>query len=30
MHNVHTSEETLEVASVQRTWEFLCRVIAQK
>lgn len=30
MHNVHTSEETLEVASVKRTWEFLCRVIAQK
>ena len=29
MHNVHTSEETLEVASVQRTWEFLCRVIAE-
>ena len=28
MHNVHTSEETLEVGSVQRTWEFLCRVIA--
>lgn len=30
MHNVHTSEETLEVASVRRTWEFLCRVIAEK
>lgn len=30
MHNVHTSEETLEVGSVQRTWKFLCRVIAQK
>lgn len=30
MHNVHTSEETLEVTSVQRTWEFLCRVIAEK
>lgn len=30
MHNVHTSEETLEVASVQRTWEFLCQVIAEK
>lgn len=30
MHNVHTSEETLEVASVQRTWGFLCRVIAEK
>ena len=30
MHNVHTSEETLEVGSVQRTWEFLCRVIAEK
>ncbi len=30
MSNVHTSEETLEVGSVRRTWEFLCRVIAQK
>lgn len=30
MHNVHTSEETLEVASVQRTWDFLCQVIAEK
>ena len=30
MQNVHTSEESLEVGSVQRTWEFLCRVIAQK
>lgn len=30
MHHVHTFEETLEVASVQRTWEFLCRVIAEK
>ena len=30
MHNVHTSEETLEIDSVRRTWEFLCRVIAQK
>lgn len=30
MHNVHTSEETLEVDSVQRTWGFLCRVIAEK
>lgn len=30
MHNVHTCEETLEVGSVQRTWEFLCRVIAEK
>ena len=30
MHNVHTSEETLGVGSVQRTWEFLCRVIAEK
>ena len=30
MHDVHTSEETLEVTSVRRTWEFLCRVIAQK
>ena len=30
MHNVHTSEETLEVDSVQRTWGFLCRVIEEK
>lgn len=30
MHNVHTSEETLEIGSVRRTWEFLCRVIAEK
>ena len=30
MHNVHTSEETLEVGSVQRTWDFLCQVLAEK
>lgn len=30
MHKVHTCEETLEVASVQRTWEYLCQVIAEK
>ena len=30
MHNVHTSEETLEVGSVQRTWEFLCQILAEK
>ena len=30
MHNVHTSEETLEVGSVQRTWDFLCQVIAEQ
>lgn len=30
MHNVHTCEETLEVASVKRTWDFLCQVIAEK
>lgn len=30
MHNVHTSEETLEVASVKRTWEFLCQVLAHR
>ncbi len=30
MCNVHTSEETLEVASVQRTWEYLCAVLAEK
>ena len=30
MHDIHTSEETLEVGSVQRTWEFLCQVLAEK
>ncbi len=30
MHNVHTSEETLEVESTRRMWEFLCQVIAEK
>ena len=30
MKNVHTSEETLDVASVKRTWEFLCQVLAQR
>jgi len=30
MCNVHTFEETLEVASVQRTWEYLCAVLAEK
>ena len=30
MHNVHTSEETLEVASVKRTWEFLCQVLEHR
>ena len=30
MHNVHTSEETLEVESVQRMWQFLCAVLAEK
>lgn len=30
MRGVHTFEETLDVASVQRCWEFLCAVLAQK
>lgn len=30
MHGVHTSEERLDVASVQRCWDFLCRVLAEK
>lgn len=27
MHNIHTSRETLEIASTQRTWEFLQAVL---
>lgn len=27
MHNIHTSRETLEIASTQRTWEFLLEVL---
>lgn len=30
MENVHTSEETLDVASVKRVWEFLCAVVEEK
>lgn len=30
MKGVHTFEETLDVESVQRVWEFLCRVLAVK
>lgn len=30
MHDVHTYEETLEVASVQRIWEFLLAVLAER
>lgn len=30
MRGVHTFEETLDVASVQRCWEFLCAVLAVK
>lgn len=30
MRGVHTFEETLEVASVQRCWEFLCAVLAER
>ena len=27
MHDIHTSRETLEIASTQRTWEFLKEVL---
>ncbi len=30
MHNVHTSEETLDVASVARCYEYLCEVLKEK
>lgn len=30
MRGVHTFEETLDIASVQRCWEFLCAVLAEK
>ncbi len=30
MKNVHTFEETLEVDSVSRTWEYLCQILAEK
>lgn len=30
MHDVHTSEERLDVESVKRVWEFLCAVLAEK
>ncbi len=30
MKNVHTFEETLEVESVRRTWEYLCQILAEK
>lgn len=30
MHNVHTSEEKLDIASVRRTYEFLCEVLKEK
>ena len=27
MHNIHTSRETLEIASTERTWNFLLEVL---
>ena len=30
MSNVHTAEESLDIASVQRTWEFLQKVLARR
>ena len=27
MHDIHTSRERLEIASVERTWNYLCRVL---
>lgn len=30
MQHVHTFEETLEVESVRRTWEYLCQILAEK
>lgn len=27
MHNIHTSRETLEIASTERTWKFLLEVL---
>ncbi|MGN0335200.1 MAG: aminoacyl-histidine dipeptidase [Lachnospiraceae bacterium] len=30
MHQVHTSEETLDVASVKRCWEYLCEILKEK
>lgn len=30
MSNVHTAEESLDIASVQRTWEYLLEVLAYK
>lgn len=30
MSNVHTAEESLDIASVQRMWEYLCGILAYK
>lgn len=30
MKNIHTTEETMSIASVGRTWEFLCRVLREE
>lgn len=30
MHHVHTSEESLDVASVKRTYEYLCEVLKER
>ncbi len=30
MSDVHTAEESLDIASVQRTWEFLCGILARR
>ncbi len=29
MHDIHTSRERLSIASVQRTWDYLCRVLEE-
>ena len=29
MQNIHTTEETMSISSVARTWEFLCRVLEE-
>ena len=30
MKNIHTTEETMSIAAVGRTWEFLCRVLREE
>lgn len=29
MQNIHTTEETMSISSVRRTWEFLCRILQE-